>query len=594
MYNVIYNFAKNHNLVPIENFTLKFISAYILLDKNGNFIGFEVKDKKDKEKTMCPDIGTLANGKYNCNPIVEKVSYILDKNNLKHIGFISIMQDGAKTNENIKIVYDFLVELEENVTLQNKILQEIEFLKIKNNDFISFKIEEMALEQNDSWFNWFQEYIKNTKNNKNNIEKTISLVTGELVTPLSVKSPIIKQPSSIVGPGVFITSFSNKSFKSYGLEDNRNSPIGEDEAKIIRAGFEYLLSNENHYDKDFHIIHFCDKYNESNILEELLTPFDDLYNDEEDFELDNVKTKDNIEDEILKKILKSPQSGENVSNNLNDTFHIMSFEVTTQGRFCVSKYEKKPCEDIQKNINIWKKDTELVITSKIDNNFIKTIRPIGKLYKIFYHLMEAKNVRINEKNKQINIEFGVDKLNLLYSILNNTQIPIKYLRKAVLDTKRTIISKNNLDIVSLQIIKVYLIRKQREKGVNVSIMPTLNHNEENIAYNCGRLFAIYEIIQQTSQGKNLNTSITDNYFPSAQSNPHLIFGRLAKLSNYHLNKLEDNVKIYWCKKLQEVSSNIPYFPKTLNIEDQGMFALGYYHQKNDNYMSKKDKGENQL
>ena len=50
MYNVIYNFAKNHNLVPIENFTLKFISAYILLDKNGNFIGFEVKDKKDKAR----------------------------------------------------------------------------------------------------------------------------------------------------------------------------------------------------------------------------------------------------------------------------------------------------------------------------------------------------------------------------------------------------------------------------------------------------------------------------------------------------------------------------------------------------------------
>ena len=120
-------------------------------------------------------------------------------------------------------------------------------------------------------------------------------------------------------------------------------------------------------------------------------------------------------------------------------------------------------------------------------------------------------------------------------------------------------------------------------------MEGLNPNETNVAYNCGRLFAIYESLQSIAQG-NVNTNITDNYFPTAQSNPEIVFGRLAKLSNYHLSKLKDKpqLKVYFSKQILEIAEKIPYYPKTLKMQEQGMFALGYYHQRNENFKSKKE------
>ena len=114
MYDVIYDFAIKKKLQPKKYFTPKLISAYVLLDENSNYLGFEVKDKSDIEKTLCTDIGTLYFGSSNCNPITESISYIFDKTQSKHNGFLSIMKIASEYSESVKIVYNFLQNFEEN------------------------------------------------------------------------------------------------------------------------------------------------------------------------------------------------------------------------------------------------------------------------------------------------------------------------------------------------------------------------------------------------------------------------------------------------------------------------------------------------
>ena len=110
---------------------------------------------------------------------------------------------------------------------------------------------------------------------------------------------------------------------------------------------------------------------------------------------------------------------------------------------------------------------------------------------------------------------------------------------------------------------------------------------ENTAYRLGRLFALLERIQE-SANPNLNATIRDRYYGAASSTPVAVFTTLLRLKNAHLKKLSVGQSIWFEKQLGEVLGPIADFPAHLALQDQGRFALGYYHQrqalftKNDN------------
>ena len=120
---------------------------------------------------------------------------------------------------------------------------------------------------------------------------------------------------------------------------------------------------------------------------------------------------------------------------------------------------------------------------------------------------------------------------------------------------------------------------------------SLDTQETSIGYRLGRLFAVLEKLQQDAQ-PGINSSIRDRYYSSASTTPRLVFGTLIRLSNHHLKKLENpSWQINADKRIQEIANSITEFPAHLNLENQGLFALGYYHQKQDLFTKKSDQGE---
>ena len=113
----------------------------------------------------------------------------------------------------------------------------------------------------------------------------------------------------------------------------------------------------------------------------------------------------------------------------------------------------------------------------------------------------------------------------------------------------------------------------------------LDRSYDNIGYVLGRLFAVFERIQEQAQGKRLNKTIRDTYFGAASSSPLVTFRRLQDLAIHHLAKIRHAGKATtWLEKmLGEVNDLIPVtgIPATLSLEDQGRFAIGYYHQRQD-------------
>lgn len=107
------------------------------------------------------------------------------------------------------------------------------------------------------------------------------------------------------------------------------------------------------------------------------------------------------------------------------------------------------------------------------------------------------------------------------------------------------------------------------------------------AYRLGRLFATLERIQEQAQ-PGINATIRDRYYGAASTTPVAVFTTLLRLKNAHLKKLSDSFGHYFEKLIGEILAPLTGFPRQLTLAEQGEFALGYYHQRQDFFTKKTD------
>ena len=116
---------------------------------------------------------------------------------------------------------------------------------------------------------------------------------------------------------------------------------------------------------------------------------------------------------------------------------------------------------------------------------------------------------------------------------------------------------------------------------------TLDPNRPEVAYQLGRLFAVLEKTQEDSVQGSLNATIKDRFFSAASATPAVVFPRLIRMSQHHIGKLEKAAyRVSAEKRMQEIFSQIEKFPSHLDMQQQGLFAIGYYHQRQDFFTKK--------
>jgi len=133
------------------------------------------------------------------------------------------------------------------------------------------------------------------------------------------------------------------------------------------------------------------------------------------------------------------------------------------------------------------------------------------------------------------------------------------------------------------IIKMVLYSQKDQNITEVKSMVELDVNLKNQGYQLGRLMAVLESIQKVAL-KGIKSTITDRFYGSASTAPASVFGRLLSGSKAHLAKIrKDKEGLYQIfeQRLEQVCGQITSFPSILKLNDQGMFVLGYYHQKAD-------------
>lgn len=376
-----------------------------------------------------------------------------------------------------------------------------------------------------------------------------------------------------IRPGTLLVCCNNSSENSYGNEQAFNSSISNEVMEKYVETLNYLLKSPNNKTiiDDITVVYWSmseDKANEE-IFNMLLLEDSGIQKDELDNNLNSL-----IED-ARRGILSRKKINEFDRIKPDTDFYIIGLKPNVS-RIALKFIYKKKFGDIV--YNVVKHQDDLQIGDKM--------KPV-KLWEIKKELVSPYSSQ-NGKNQSINPAL----LSKVYeSIIMGTNYPEVLLATIVRRLKTDVAENLNVNNkVRVGIVKAVINRKLRLSGQKEELKMSLDCENSNEAYLCGRLFAVLEMIQRISLNNSINRTIKDAYFASASSTPSIVFPKLLKLSQYHLSKLENCV--FWNKLLGEIMDKLNgEFPSNLLLKDQGRFMVGYYQQVQDLYKKKQEKKE---
>ena len=573
MLEALYKYAVDGSLAAKPGFKGKKIKYYISLDVNGRFVSFE-ENPKDSIYD-CPDLGSAAQSTSVSNVLVEKAVVVLNipgKTSEKKHGFY--MDSLKEAGEHDTLIALAAKSLEEQ---NDVIVEELQKRKIKDSDVIGIKVDGKALEKSTGYLEWWEEFRKRFKDKKGAKKQETSelsrcFITGELTEPVRT-APKFSGLISVGGhtSGDTVIGFDKDAFCSYGLTQAANAAVSEEAIAAVNAALEKLVKEGKILAGAKHIHWFSEKV-KTDVFD-----FLGLGNWGEDAD----ENSENGDDEArVEKMFESFFKGECPEDPKNRYYMIALSGAS--GRVMVRSYEEGSYGELYENLRAWYDDLKL-----------EGEKPL-KLYTVYSRLLKfsssEKKIGIGER---ISKELSGLSSQIIYSVMHNSPLPdtvasraVDYIRHDMYCTESDRGSKK-IDAVSCRILKVWLNRKYKNSNKEeLLIMDKLNKDSPSAAYQTGRLLAVYAALQNKALG-DVNAGIAEKYFTSACTSPAFVMGKLAALSQYHLLKLEDKgLRVYYNNMINEINSKIGAYPKNLTLEQQGEFALGYYHQNAEMYSTK--------
>ena len=174
---------------------------------------------------------------------------------------------------------------------------------------------------------------------------------------------------------------------------------------------------------------------------------------------------------------------------------------------------------------------------------------------------------------------------LMQAILYGGAYPMT-LFQGVLNRLRVVEKDRNGKVVErVTYLKASILKAILIRNFNQTIDMSLNTERTEPAYLLGRLFAALEKTQEDALGK-INAGIRERFYSSASATPGSVFPRILRTYQHHLTKLDGGIKTNREKLIQAIHGPLDGYPAHLNLEAQGLFAIGYYHQRQDFYTKK--------
>lgn len=400
----------------------------------------------------------------------------------------------------------------------------------------------------------------------------ICLITGNKCSPITTFTKIKMGKFS----DTKLISFQKGSgYDSYGKEQGNNAPISEDAEFKCSAALKKMLE----YDS-------CNKFNIGNrtFVFWASSQSKEAQNIEKSvFDMFGFSKDD--PDKGVEKVRKSFESIFNGHSRFNKDgwFYILGIYPANKARIAVTYWAEIPLIDFVGFILNHFRDMEIV--SGRDNQNYMGLNSMLKAITL------DGNIYGEDSNLQPNLAEVVVK-----SILQGLPYPQSLFAscmrriRAELDNKKWDDAyKKGWVTTRAAIIKAYLNRIDNK----FKITREMNKDNTNPGYLCGRLFAVLERIQEISNRENdYFTNLRSNYMNSASTTPSVVFPTILNLSVHHSDKLDRKDVVQFERDKQEIIGKLIDFPNQLNMQDQGRFFIGYYHQRQD-FFTKSEENNNE-
>lgn len=384
----------------------------------------------------------------------------------------------------------------------------------------------------------------------------VCLVTGQPSTPVEITTNTMIPGSQAVAK---LVSFQvNSGYDSYGKQKCFNAPISQEAEFAYTTALKTLLQHGSHnkFTLGTRTFLFWASSNSEAAQEAEESIFDMLGRSNEEQDDDP-----NVKVEQVKKVFTAIYGGA-LHTTLDDRFYILGL-APNSARIAVVHWAEMSLKDFAGMILRHFDDMEIIDTRKEK-----------KPYKGVYNILSAVTLGGKSSEATPNLPEA-----LVRSVFQGLPYPFTLFSACI----RRIRAEQTISTGRAAIIKAYLNRLN-DNNKKIDIM--LDKENTNQGYLCGRLFAV--LVKMQEDANNIS-SIAERYMNAACATPAAVFSTILNLSSHHAEKLNESRKVFYEKIKQEIINNLPAdgFPAHLDLQDQGRFFVGYYHQRQD-FFTKKD------
>lgn len=382
----------------------------------------------------------------------------------------------------------------------------------------------------------------------------LCLLTGEPVEPL-LTQPKISGLSGVGGlsMGDVMVGFDKAAFQSYGLEKSTNAAMGEAPAQqyvdalnhLIRQQREATGRNPSRRTNAMMVYWFKEQIHAED------DPFSMLYG----MDTDEQQSASALSQ--VRRLLGAIRSGDRPALG-NNHYYAMTLSGAS-GRVMVRDWMDGQFAQLVAHIEAWFAD--MTIVHREGGN---RLAPDPKFLAVGGSLVrDLKDLPASTTSV------------LWHAAVAQLPIPQPLMAQALDRFRSAIVKDETFNHARMGLIKAYFVRQPQGKAL---MQPYLNPDHPDPAYHCGRLLAILAKLQQAALG-DVGAGVVQRFYAVASTAPGLTFGRLVGNSRNHLGKLEGGSSYWYEQQIAEVMMQLgDKFPRTLNLEGQGLFALGYYQQ----------------
>lgn len=469
-----------------------------------------------------------------------------DARRVQHGYFQLLLKEAAVACPNDSSRLQSLLSFLQNADAMGELHRHLTSLKAKPSDNAVFAVDGFSLLDSQSLKTFWRGRRRNSASVGSARPQRVCIATGELAETLDTTEKIKGVPGGLA-TGTNLISFDKDSFCSYGLGQAQNAALSAPAELKIRSSLTALIEKSREQKLVF---------NETVHLHWTRKPIEN----------DPIDLLASADENAIAELLKSIQSGQ-PPVELGDKYYAMSLS-GNGARIVVRDWLESTVPEIRKHIGEWFQDLGIVSPDGAG------VKRDFKFYALLYGLVRAE---LAELPPQIPTQ-------LLHGALRGRSVPLPQSALATALCRQQLDQENKLNPARLALIKACLIRAQSISNHNhqhtaQTMTENLNPESRDPAYLCGRLFAVFDRLQYLALGQ-VGAGVAERFYASASVTPALVMGRLFRNAQFHLAKAGGGVAENVRKDFEEISCALgDQFKPTLTLEEQGRFALGYYHQK---------------